>query len=61
MGDFNYDLLNPNRYAELYIDFLYMMGYFPLTNKPTRIFANLCLLIDNIWTNNVKFRTLSAI
>ena len=28
---------------------------------PTRISTNPCSLIDNIWTNNVKFRTQSAI
>ena len=28
---------------------------------PSRISANPCSLIDNIWTNNVKFRTKSAI
>ena len=26
LGDFNYDLLNPHKYAELYIHFLYTMG-----------------------------------
>ena len=28
LDDFNYDLLNPNKYAEIYIDSLYTMGYF---------------------------------
>ena len=61
LGDFNYDLFNPNKYAELYAHSLYTMIYFPLINKPTRISSNVCSLIDNIWTYNVKFRTESVI
>ena len=52
-----YDLLNPNKYAELYIESLYTMAYFPLITKPSRISINVCSLIDSILTNNVKFRT----
>ena len=37
------------------------MGYFCLITKPTRISANRCSLINNIWNNNAKFRTQSAI
>ena len=33
------------------------MEYLPLINKPIRISANLSSLIDNIWTDNVKFLT----
>ena len=61
MGGFNYDLSNPNKYAEIYIDSLYTMEYFLLINMPTRISANPRSLLDNIWTNNVKFQTQSAI
>ena len=34
LGGFNYDLLNPNKYADLYFDSLYTMEYFLLNNKP---------------------------
>ena len=61
MGGFNYNLLNPSNYSELYIDSLHTIGYFLLINMPTRQSDNPCSLIDNIWMNNVKFRTQGAI
>lgn len=61
MGDFNYDLINQNKHTELFVDSLFSGGFLPLVNKPTRVTTTHYSLIDNIWTNNIKFEIQAAV
>ena len=50
MGDFNFDLLNPDRHTNIFTDLMFKLGNIPLISKPTRI-STVMTLLDNIWTN----------
>ena len=56
MGDFNCNLLNP----DAFVDEMFSNGNYPLISKPTSISTSMTL-IDNIWTNNLKFSVSSAV
>ena len=43
-----------------FVDEFFSFGFFPLINKPTHI-STAATFIDNIWTNNLKYVTKSAI
>ena len=60
MGDFNFNLLNPDRNTDACVDGMVSNGNYPLISKPTRISTSM-ILIDNIWTNNLKFSISSAV
>ena len=60
MGDFNFNLLNPDRNTDSLVDEMFSNGNYPLISKPTRISTSMTLF-DNIWTNNLKFSISSAI
>ncbi len=50
-GDFNIDLLNPNRNKRItdFTDTLYSKGLFPVIKKPSRITKDTATLINNIY------------
>ncbi|XDV33591.1 hypothetical protein PO909_003956 [Leuciscus waleckii] len=54
-GDFNIDLLNPNKHklTDEFIDLMFSMSLFPLITKPSRISSHCATLIDNIFTNRM--------
>ena len=56
MGDFNFNLLqydvSPN--VQNYVDTMYSSGFFPCTNKPTRVTSHSATIIDVIWTNDIE-------
>ena len=60
MGDFNRNMLNPDNQTNAFVDKFFSFGFFPLINKSTRI-STAATLIDNIWTNILKYVTKSAI
>ena len=60
MGDFNFDLLDPDRHTNIFTDLMFELGNIPLISKPTRI-STVMTLLDNIWTNNLKYPINSAI
>lgn len=62
-GDFNIDLLNPNK-IEAIDDFgaaMYSMSLYPTITKPSRITADSATIIDNIYTNYLEGKVLSGI
>ena len=60
MGDFNFNLSNPDRSTDAFVDEMFSNGNYALISKPTRISTSMTL-IDNIWTNNLKFSISSAV
>lgn len=59
LGDWNLDLLKINDTGVLdFMNLMYSHGFFPLTNKPTRVTDTGATLIDHIWTtqpgNSIK-------
>ena len=60
MGDFNFDLLNADRNTDAFVDEMLSNGNYPLISKPPRISISMTL-IDNIWTNNLKFSVSCAV
>ena len=60
-GDFNIDLLNPNKHkmTEEFINTMYSMSYYPIITRPSRITSHCATLIDNIFTNDIENNTLS--
>jgi len=56
LGDYNINLLNSDTHqlTAKFVDTMFMYGYIPLTNKPTRIGSYSATLIDNIYTNNIS-------
>lgn len=51
LGDWNIDLLKINDTGVLdFMNLIYSWGFFPITNKPTRVTDNSATLIDHIWT-----------
>ena len=51
LGDFNFDLLNPNQEWE---NALNLLGLKQIINEPTRVTQNSKTLIDHIYTNNTN-------
>ena len=55
MGDFNIDLLNNNPGSQSFLNQLFLHGFYPRVDRPTRISSNgrgtSSTLIDNIFTN----------
>ena len=51
---------NLGNQTNVFVDEFFSFGLFPLINKPTRI-STAATLIDNSWTNNLKYVTKSAI
>ena len=60
MVDFNFNLLNPNRNTDAFVDEMFCNGNYWLISKPTHISTSMTL-IDDIWTNNLKFSISSAV
>ena len=60
MGDFNFDLMDPDCHTDIFTDLMFELGNIPLISKPTRI-STVMTLLDNIWTNNLKYPINSAI
>lgn len=55
-GDFNIDLLNPNKHkiTDEFINTMYSMSLFLIITRPSRITFNCATLIDNIFINNIE-------
>lgn len=62
-GDFNIDLLNPNKHKKTddYINTLFSIGLFPLITKPSRITSHSATLIDNIFSNEIESNIVSGL
>ena len=62
-GDFNIDLLKHETHnnTKHFLDTMYSLGLYPLIDKPTRITDNSTTLIDNIFTNELRFNLISGI
>ena len=60
MGDFNFDLLHPDRHTDIFTALLFDFGNIPHYSNPNRI-STVMTLLDNIWTNNLKYPINSAI
>ena len=62
-GDFNIDLLKheTNNNTKHFLDTMHSLGLYPLIDKPTRIRDGLTTLIDNIFTNELRFNLTSDI
>ena len=56
----NFNLLNPDRNTDAFVDEMFSNGNYPLISKPTRISTSMTI-IDNIWTKNLKFSISSAV
>ena len=54
MGDNNIDLFNYEKHilTSQFLETMYLYGFYPLINRPTRIKSNTATLIDNIFSNN---------
>ena len=54
MGDYNIDLFNYEKHilTSQFLETMYLYGFYPLFNRPTRIKSNTATLIDNIFNNN---------
>lgn len=61
-GDFNIDLLNPNKHkmTEEFINTIYSMSLYPKITIPSRITSHCATLIDNIFTNVLEGDTVSG-
>ena len=62
-GDFNIDLLNPNKHkmTDNFINTMYSMALFPKITRPSRITSHGATLIDNIFTNNINDNSVSGL
>lgn len=62
-GDFNIDLLNPNKVKTIddFIDTMYSMSLYPKITRPSRITSHSATLIDNIFTNDIENKTMSGL
>ena len=62
-GDFNIDLLKHETHnnTKQFLDTMCSLGLYPLIDKPTRITDNSTTLIDNIFTNELRFNLTSGI
>ncbi len=63
MGDFNLDLIHVDSHAPTceFLNQFASFSYLPTIHHPTRITESSATLLDNIFTNNFKFRMKSAI
>ena len=63
MGDFNIDLLkaHSNSFIKNYADNLISYSVKCTINKPTRCTINSKMLLDHIYTNNLKYYNFSGI
>ena len=53
MGDFNFNLANPDCHATKFLDMMYTFSFRPLIDRPTRITPSSKTLIDNVFTNDL--------
>lgn len=62
-GVFNIDILNPHMHktTDSFINTMYSLSLFSKITRPTRITFNCATLIDNIYTNDIKDKTISGI
>ncbi|XP_051919919.1 uncharacterized protein LOC127599747 [Hippocampus zosterae] len=62
-GDFNIDLLNPNRHKKTtdFINTMYSNSFFPVILKPSRITVHTATLIDNIFINKIDHKMESGL
>lgn len=62
-GDFNVDLLNPKKHraTEDFINTIYSMSLYPTITRPSRITTHGATLIDNIFTNNMEWNSMSGL
>ena len=62
-GDFNIDLLKNNIHTSTknVLDMMYSLGMYPLISKPTRVTSMSATLIDNIFTNEMKYQVHSGV
>ena len=62
-GDFNIDLLKHETHnnTKEFRDTMHSLSLYPLIDKPTRITDNSTTLIDNIFTNELRFNLTSGI
>ena len=62
-GDFNIDLLKHETHnnTKQFLDTMNSLGHYLLTDKPTRITDSSTKLIDNIFTNELRFNLTSGI
>lgn len=62
-GDFNIDLMNPNKHAvtDEFVNRMYSMSLFPAITRPSRITSNSATLIDNIFTNKIEYVKFSGL
>lgn len=63
MGDFNMDLINSDTHAPTndFLNNLMSHTFLPTIHQPTRITTTSSTLLDNIFTNNMKYKLKSAI
>ena len=56
MGDFNIDLLKYDTIADstAFLDSMYTNFFLPYITEPTRITTHAEILIDNVFSNNIK-------
>ena len=56
-GAFNIDLLKHETHSntKIFLDVMYSLGLYPLIDKPTRITDSSTTLIDNIFTNELRY------
>lgn len=62
-GDFNIDLLNPNKnkMTDKFINTMHSLSLYPKVTRPSRITSNCATLIDNIFTNDFESNTVSRL
>ena len=62
-GDFNIDLLNPNKHkmTEEFINALYSLSLYPRITRPIRITSHCATLIYNVFTNDIDNNTVSGL
>ena len=53
--------MRPHNNTKQFLDTMYSLGLYLLTDKPTRITDNTTTLIDNIFTNELHFNLTSGI
>ena len=62
-GDFNIDLLNPNKHkmTDEFINTIYSMSLYPKITRPSRITTHCATVIDNIFTIEIENNTVSGL
>ena len=59
MGDFNFNLLDPECHIDIFTDLMFELGNIPLLSKPTRI-SKVMTMLNNIWINNNLKHTINS-